>query len=467
MCMASDRVGRARPRRNAAAAVLGCWALLAGCGPPAPVSPADAGALAPGVRRVVEERLEAARAAPGDAAAHGSLGLAYEANDLWGEAAASFANAAELDPDEPLWRYHRAIALRQLGDADGALALFSDVVAARPDSAAFQHRLAEELRERGDLDGALVHYRRAAELAPARPEGPVGEASILVERGDCARAAELLEHALTLDPSYRRTHYLLGLAYRGLGHEDEAAAQLALGLESSARQIPDELEPERFRYIASTDARLERAIRLSEGGRPQRALAILKGLLAAEPGNVTILNDLAATYLRLGETEAAHELLTHGLELDANQPFTHINMASCLAAMGMTAQALGHAERAVELAPGLAAAHLERGRVLAQQHRDEEAHASLAEAVRLDPSMAEARSLLAEACMATGREDEALEQRRALARLEPVDLRAQLALGKLALERGEREIAAAALAAAERIAPDDPEVRELRRLLEG
>jgi len=440
------------------------WILLgfSACGPPDPTFPLDTTGLDPAVRSLLEERLAVAREAPGDAAGHGSLGLAYEANGLWPEAAESFANAAELDPGEPLWRYHRAIALRSLGEFDASLELLREVVREQPDSAPFQHRLGDALLESGDARLALGPFQRATELAAHRPEGPVGQAAVLIELEDYEEAATLLVHALALDPSYKRTHYLLGLAYRGLGRPEEAAAQLALGLEGKTRQISDELEGERFRYMVSSSARLERAIHLSEQGKTRRALGILNQLYGVAPEDVAVINNLAATHMRTGNLRVAYELLTKARDLDPTNPTTWINMASCLAGMGTSQRALQHADQAIELAPGLPGAHLERGRILVFAKRSEDAYASLAEAARLDPQLADAQELLAETCLVLERKDDALAHYEVLVRLRPEDLDAWLALGFLALEQGERETAAKAWKAAKRLAPEDPKVRQLQ-----
>ena len=86
---------------------------------------------------------------PADPERHGRLGLVYEANHLWEEARASFANARALDPGSAVWPLHEALAAEQLGDLDGAV----ELLAARADDfsyfAPLHHRLGHLLLEQG------------------------------------------------------------------------------------------------------------------------------------------------------------------------------------------------------------------------------------------------------------------------------------------------------------------------------
>src|SRR5262249_23046541 len=107
---------RSLRRVQGAGSVLALAALLPACGAPLgldPVQPVEPRKLDLEVLELARVKIEAVRADPSNARAHGTLGLLYEANSLWAAAAASFDNASRLDPREALWRYHRSIALRE------------------------------------------------------------------------------------------------------------------------------------------------------------------------------------------------------------------------------------------------------------------------------------------------------------------------------------------------------------------
>ncbi len=162
--------GRRAPARSVRGSAVLVLFVLAGCGPSSrePVAPGHRDDLDVRVRQLLDKHLAAARTSPGDARAHATLGLVYEANGLWSEALRSFANAVALDRTEPLWRYHQAIAHRQLGEFGPALELLRGAARQRSDSAAIQQRLGSVLLETGAFDEALEHFRLATELAPQR-----------------------------------------------------------------------------------------------------------------------------------------------------------------------------------------------------------------------------------------------------------------------------------------------------------
>lgn len=431
-----------------------------------PVVPPPGGDLDPAVERLIEEHLAAARKSPGAARSHATLGLVYEANELWPEAAASFELAERLDPHEPLWTLHRATALRSAGDAQGSLALLRQVADELPGLAAAQHRLGDALLAAGAVSEARARFERASTLAPDRPEGLAGLGAAELAAGDARAAASALERALTLDPSYRSAHYLLGLAYRELGRDEEARSELALGVEGRARYLPDPLAGELRRYAVARTTRLQQALLALEAGKPERAAKILEALRQEQPDDVTVLNDLAIALQRTGQLEPAFQLLERAKDLDPGVLSTWINLAALLLDQGMTARALEHAERALALAPDSGKAHLTRARVLLRAGRPEEARAELVQSLRLDPRGTEALALLAHTSLALGRLEEARAHYASLARVAPADPAARVGLADVALRSGDRAQARRELAEARRIAPDHPDVVDLARRLE-
>src|SRR5262249_12695573 len=149
--------------------VLALAALLPACGAPLrldPVEPGETRQLDPEVLELARVKIEAVRADPSNARAHGTLGLLYEANSLWAAAAASFDNASRLDPREALWRYHRSIALREAGETEAANALLAQSARELASLPGVQHRLGQVLLDSGDVEGAWAAFQRALALAP-------------------------------------------------------------------------------------------------------------------------------------------------------------------------------------------------------------------------------------------------------------------------------------------------------------
>jgi len=351
--------------------------------------------LEPAVRALVREVAAEVDAAPDSAAAHGRLGLVFEANNLWSEAHDCFSRAAELDPQEALWRFHLALAAQETGDT-ASLELFRDVVAARPELAAARQRLGHELLRRGDLTGAREQFAALVELEPNLPQGYAGVAETLLRERDFAGAAELLERAIRIDAGYGVSHYLLGLAYRGLGRSADAERELALGVGDTVRYLPDPLSEEVRRYAVNLSARLNEAGRLLSQNRAADAASLLEQALDSSPGSLEAMNNLAIAYMRQGRLEPARALLLRAREADADKISTYLNLVSCALRMRRAAEALQWADAAVERAPELGRVHASRSGVLAAMGRTEEALVAAERAAGLDPGNQRFQFLVAE-----------------------------------------------------------------------
>lgn len=112
-----------------------------------------------------------------------------------------------------------------------------------PSGADLEAQLGEAARAAGDLDGALAHFEAALAADAEHVRASVGLASLLLERGELQRAAEVLEPvaAYSRDPGVKRlgAQVRLSLAASGLdraplearvaANEDDARAHYELG----------------------------------------------------------------------------------------------------------------------------------------------------------------------------------------------------------------------------------------------
>ena len=157
-----------------------------------PVVPSDLSRLDPELVALIRQQAEQVRANPRNAAAHGRLGLVYEANAMFSQARTCFANAAKLAERAPLWNYHLAIALRQTGDFDGSLELLGTLAEQHPKFAALQHRLGDALFESGRLEEAETAFQKAVQLNRSAPVPCVSLADVKIRQGDYAAAVDFL-----------------------------------------------------------------------------------------------------------------------------------------------------------------------------------------------------------------------------------------------------------------------------------
>lgn len=427
---------------------------------------AETRSIDPEVLELIRQKSELVRSAPRDARAHGTLGLVYSANGLWDVAARSLANAALLEPDDQLWAFYQALALRETGDGGAASALLARVARERTDLPAVQQRLGHWLLDAGDLAGARAAFTRALAGAPDSPELLVGMAGVELALEQWQAAFDLAQRALAKDPSYTPAHYASGQALRGLGRDAEAARELTIGVGAQGRWLDDPLSAEVRTYRVNYVARFADASRLMLAGSYARALPVLERIHAKRPDDVAVLSNLAACYQETGQPARAVELLQRALELDERSFSIHLNLADAYLRLGRPEDAERHADRACALSPELGRAHLTRARVLALRGAFEPAYAALRESVRLDPNNTQVYVALTEVCMRVQRVDEAFAWGSRAVELDPAHLPSRVNLAHICILK--RDFAAARRHVDEllRVAPKNERVRALAAELE-
>jgi soluble lytic murein transglycosylase len=286
-----------------------------------------------------------------------SLGVAYLADEQYGDAATMFHQLLTLPGGDPptAAHFHLAQASVPLGDYEVALEEYQAYLAANPDMAAYvQPLIAEVHLALGDSEAALQAYEAALE-GPSNRFKEVGTRLIIagyyldaaeyaqaiaqydaihdlaqteVTRGQMtylAGAAEL--QAGNLDAAYER--FLFGVetypaayeSYLGLvelvkaekevdsfqrGLVDYLAAAYAPGIPAFAEHIsanPDEYDPESHRYLALSHEAL---------GDLEAALAELDLYAAFEPAQALL--EKARMQERAGEMETAAALFQQFLD---------------------------------------------------------------------------------------------------------------------------------------------------------
>ena len=371
------------------AGLLACFS-LAGCDERPdgfePVTPAYRERLPGDLVQPLDRQIERVRSAPSNALEHATLGLMYEANKFWTEARECYERAFELEPEQALWALHAGICALEGGDVERARRLYLEGVRRFPDFAPLQQRLGEFLLEAGPFDGARAAFERTIELEPTEPHGYVGLGDVLLREGRHADAVEPLQQALRIEPQYKLAHWLLGMAYRGIGLEADAKRELLRGRNAGRRFLGDLWSNRRAEYTAGPEAGFERAMSLLEAGDLEQAAAVLERVNELYPGEVRSMVNLGVVRARLLDYEAALEILNEAIEIYPRSAMAYINRASTLLALQRGPEALEDAERAVAIAPKMADAHFVRGGVLVSMGETERGLQAMHEARRLDPN---------------------------------------------------------------------------------
>jgi tetratricopeptide (TPR) repeat protein len=222
----------------------------------------------------------------------------------------------------------------------------------------------------GRLDEAAALYELILAGQPLHPDALHYFGVVCYQRGDNARAVELIGRAAGLIPDSPACHSNLAEAYRGLGkyQEAEASCRRALTL--------------RPKY---PEAMLNLAVALFQQRRFQDAEQACRSALSlrsAFPPAVLALADALREQWRVAESL---EQYRHALELDPNSWTAHANYGLLLVERGQLEEGLRHCREAVNRAPGEALPWQNLGALLLQYGSMEEAMGALEEALKLAP----------------------------------------------------------------------------------
>jgi tetratricopeptide (TPR) repeat protein len=320
----------------------------------------------------MQQKLSAAPAGE-RAVAYGDMGRLFLATEYFDAAEACFLNAQAVEPNDLRWPYFLAHVHRRKNEPQKAEALFERVLTLDPNHVAALIWLGDMRLLEGRPDAAEAPLNRALTLAPRDAAALDRAGRAALARRDYPTAVRDLEAALQAQPQASSIHYPLSLAYRGLGDQRRADAQLKL------RGDVD---------VAPNDPLM------------QQVGALLQNASAAEVRG--------ANAMALRQWPEAVAALRQAIALSPGNAFTHLNLGTALFETGDATGALDEFQTAIRLSPGLSKAHYGAGVVLEAMGRDREAIGAFTRAVAADPASVEARMSLADALRRNGRERESL-----------------------------------------------------------
>ncbi len=164
-----------------------------------------------------------------------------------------------------------------------------------------------ELEAAGHFRSALAVYEYLTEIAPQNPEGLKRAGAMMRHKGDFPKALEYYERALQADPRDRDA----------LKARKDLSAEAAL---KSSRL--DEVAHSREAMRDKDEARtLERRGRLHRSEEDLRAeLERLEARRSENPSDPALMQEIAAVHEKLGDFEAALELVERALQYQKGQP---------------------------------------------------------------------------------------------------------------------------------------------------
>lgn len=436
---------------------------------PAPeiVRPQDPESLSTQLVEHLKPYLRDAERRPRDPAVHDELGLIYEANALWPEAQASYANALALSGPRAEPMYHQALCALEAGDAVTGQARLEETVAAFPDFAPAAQRLGLLRLDAGELDAAVPLLERAHRLAPRAPAALTALADARLKQDNADAAVKLLQEALVIAPDDGTARTLLGNAYRSLGRMEDAQRELARSSGGGARTMVDDWSLRLPSHAKNLSRQMARAVAFMNAGRHAEAIAMYEESLRWNPDNPDVLNNLAIAHMNAGRLDEAEQYLQRSLQKNEGHHSTFANLSAINARRGRSAEALADVERAIAISPGVAQYHRARSSLLQRLQRWADALAAAQESVRLDPTNVQGQMMVGGSAAGLGRPEIARAAYETALRFAPSNVDAAIGLARACATLGDADCVATARARAMELAPTRADVLALSALAGG
>ena len=137
-----------------------------------------------------------------------------------------YENAESLMPNDPRWPYYLGLLHQAGGDTARAESAFVRSLQRQPDDPTTLVRVAQMMLARGEIAGARERFGKANASRPdwVAPLAGLGQAALSEQKYD--DAVRYLEAGLARSPSTLSLHAPLANAYRALGQQDRAEAQM-------------------------------------------------------------------------------------------------------------------------------------------------------------------------------------------------------------------------------------------------
>jgi len=285
-----------------------------GCGgsaePVAVPEPRDPSALAPRLQALLATSIEAVRARPGDHEAWGRLGIVYDVHDLKDLAIASYAEAEARAPGEFRWPYFRGHCLL-FTDVEAAVDSWNRALEIDPNYAPLHAVLGRSYRELDEEALARRHFERALELEPTMLLPRFGLARLAIQDGQARRAVAILDAIAAEGHDSGELNFLLADAHRVLG-EDVIAEQYRVRAGDDLRPapLPDPVRSDAHWGVGVTERwRRTRANQFAAEGRIGEAIAEWQVVLEDDPTSLVALRAIADIHVDSGRPDRAVPIL--------------------------------------------------------------------------------------------------------------------------------------------------------------
>jgi tetratricopeptide (TPR) repeat protein len=282
----------------------------------------------------------------------GTLGMVFQAHELYPEARNSYKVARSLGDGDFRWPYLQSRCHLELQEIGPAIEALGAALALEPAYAPLRVLEAELHEKEGRLDWALVSYRAALAIDAGSAAAELGVGRVLLEKGEIGESLKHLEKAAELQPRSGSIRAMLARASNRAGNEERARAAAEL-----ARALPPEvvLEDRVMASVAELAVSLvgyqRRAAEAEARGEPRRAEELLRHLVSLRPEEADLHYNLANNLSRQERFAEAKESYEETLALDPGHTSALINLGILWSRTGELPEARRVFEKALALSP--------------------------------------------------------------------------------------------------------------------
>ncbi|MGD8452452.1 MAG: tetratricopeptide repeat protein [Phycisphaerae bacterium] len=356
--------------------------------------------------------------APDDALKVGRLGTMYFAQQFYEPAAACFAEAARLMPQEMPWWYCTGLAEEAAGRTEQAIAAYDHAVSLEGAYVPAQLHLADLLVER-DTARAATLYHDILKIMPDNPRAHYGLGRVAEIGGRQDEALREYRIALSMSPDYPAANAGVARILRATGHEADAQHYARWAEAGGTPTIDDPIGLAVMRSGLAPGVLCDDAVLVAQRGDFVQAESLINQAAEVNPNDIQVLNAMGYIQAMQRRFPEAEKIFRRILEIDP----TSVNARSNLA---QTLTDAGQHEEAEQLFRSVLAEHpdnvgaLQRYELLLKmQNRTAEVIDLLQAAVDADPDNTSLHALLAMRLNSAGRTDDALAHLRRAVELRP------------------------------------------------
>lgn len=269
-------------------------------------------------------------------------------------------------PQDAQGFYLRGLLSWRQKRAEDATQDFQQAIRLDPRLAEAWSRLGDIVHEQNRLDEAERCFREALRIQPGEANALYGLGQILNARNQFSEALPFLKKAIAVRPEEPAPHYQLSLAYRRLGQQALAGAEI-----EKFQQLHQKTQ-ERNYFRTGLIAYLQEGLRLSEKERQTRELQYLEHARAIKPADDVLNARLIASCLALDKKTEARKVIQEWIAKDTNGS-VRLRVGEILLAHGQNEAAIQYFNQAAEHDQVRTEARLELGRAQFRSGRFETA----------------------------------------------------------------------------------------------